>query len=113
MMRQLAYVSGLALALSVPVAAQDAKLVETGRELYAVKECDRCHMVGGRGNKSSKLDGVGSKVSVDEIRRWLTAPAEMEAKLDQKPKVRMSSRKKMTLTDAEVQALVAYIRTLR
>ncbi len=70
-------------------------------------------MVAGKGYKDGKLDGVASKVSAEDMRQWLTAPAEMEAKLDQKPKVKMSSRRTMKLTDAEVAALVAYLRTLK
>jgi hypothetical protein len=52
-------------------------------------------------------------MSADDMGKWLTAPADMEAKLDQQPKVRMSSRKKMHLTDADVSALVAYLMTLK
>jgi hypothetical protein len=47
------------------------------------------------------------------MRKWLTAPAEMEAKLDHPPKVKMSSRKSMKLADADVSALIAYLMTLK
>jgi len=112
-MRYFALIAGLVGLMTSPVVAQDAKLVQAGKELYAGKTCARCHMVGGRGYKAGKLDGVAKRMSADDMRKWLTAPADMEAKLDQKPKVRMSSRKKMHLTDADVSALVAYLMTLK
>lgn len=113
MMRHLSLVVGLVGLLTPSVSAQSAQLVQAGQQLYASKRCARCHMVAGRGYKNGKLDGVASKMSREDMRRWLTAPLEMEAKLDQKPKVKMSSRKTMQLTDSDVTALVAYLTTLK
>lgn len=113
MMRNLAPVLGLVGLMTLPVSAQNAKLVEAGKAVYASKECARCHMVAGKGYKNGKLDGVASTVSAEDMRKWLTTPREMEATLDKKPKVRMSSREKMTLTEADVSALVAYLMTLK
>ena len=113
MMRDLARVAGLVGLMTVSASAQEAKLVQAGKDLYATKQCARCHMVAGKGYKDGKLDGVASKVSADDMRHWLTAPAEMEAMLDHKPKVRMSSRKTMKLTNDDVTSLVAYLRTLK
>ena len=113
MMPRLVLVVGFVGVVTFPVCAQDAKLVQAGKEVYALKECARCHMVAGRGYRHGKLDGVATKVSPEDMRKWLTTPREMEAMLDEKPKVRMSSRKRMTLTDADVTALVAYLRTLK
>ena len=47
-----------------------------------------------------------------DMKRWLTNPAEMEAKLDHKPKIKMSS-KKAPLTNSEIDTLVAYLETLK
>lgn len=113
MTRYLALVAGLLTLMTVSVSAQGPRLVEAGKEVYATRQCARCHMVGGKGYKDGKLDGVASKVSAEDMRHWLTAPSEMEARLDHKPKVRMSSRKTMKLTDGEVTSLVAYLRTLK
>lgn len=112
-MRRLALVA-LMGTMTASVSAQSATLVEAGKQLYASKECARCHMVKGKGNKMSKLDGVASKLSARDIARWLSASAEMEATLDHKPKVRMSSRQSLKkLTEADVAALVAYLMTLK
>lgn len=113
MIRHLAGVAGLVGALASPMAAQDRTLVQTGREIYVASECDRCHMVGGKGYKDGKLDGVASKLSPDDMRKWLTDPKGMEAALDHTPKVKMSSRRNLRLTAEDVTALVAYLRTLR
>lgn len=113
MTRHVVVAAGLAGSMTLSLSAQGENLVEKGKAVYDARECDRCHMVAGRGYKDGKLDGVASKMGVEEMRRWLTAPAEMEATLEKSPKVKMSSRKRMTLTDAEVTALVAYLRTLR
>ena len=111
--RHLALV-GLVGMMTASVSAQDATLVQAGKQLYSSKECARCHMVAGKGHKMNKLDGVASKLSARDIGRWLKAPAEMEATLDHKPKVRMSSRKSLkSMTDADVAALVAYLMTLK
>jgi len=113
MMRPLALVA-LVGVMTAPVSAQGGMLVQAGKQLYASNECARCHMVAGKGNKMSKLDGVASKLSARDMDRWLKAPAEMEATLDHKPKVRMSSRKSLkNLTEADVAALVAYLMTLK
>lgn len=111
--RQLALAAVMAALVAGPVDAADATLVQSGKQVFANQQCARCHMVGGKGYKHGKLDGVASKLSADEMRKWLTKPAEMEATLAETPKVKMSSRKRMKLTDADVTALVAYLMTLK
>jgi mono/diheme cytochrome c family protein len=114
MIRYLTILVGLVGLLAAPVAAQDAKQVQAGKRLYESKECAKCHLIAGKGSKISPLDGVASKRSAADIRKWLTATAEMEAALDHKPKVKMSSKiALMKLTDVEVDALVAYLKTLK
>lgn len=114
MMRHLTVAIGLVGLLAGSVHAQDAKKVQAGKQLYASKECAKCHMIAGKGNKIGVLDGVAAKITADEMRKWLTAPLDMEAKLDHKPKVKMSSKiNLMKLTDADVDALVAYLTTLK
>ena len=113
MIRSVARIAVVVGLLVASTSAQEARQVEAGKDLYAAKQCARCHMVAGKGYKAGKLDGVASKMSGDEMRRWLQTPAEMEASLDPKPKVKMSSRKSMKLTETEVASLVAYLRTLK
>ena len=58
-----------------------------------------CHMAEGKGNKRLPLDGVSAKLKAPDIRKWITSPAEMTAKLATKPVVPMM---KIELKDPEV-----------
>ncbi len=100
------------VALGASAAAQDAKKIEAGKKVYEAQKCATCHMVAGKGNKMFPLDGVGAKLSTTDLRRWLTHTAEMEAALAKKPAMKMSS-KKYELKDADLDALVAYLESLK
>lgn len=90
--------------------AQDAA---AGKKIYDSKECAKCHIVAGKGNKIGPLDGVATKMSEADMRKWLTNPLEMERTLEKKPKVKMSSKlKQMGLKESDIDALIAYLKTL-
>jgi hypothetical protein len=99
----------LAAASGVTIAAQDTKQVEAGKKLYATYNCQKCHKIGDVG-KLSVLDGVASKLTEEDIRKWLVTPDEMTAKLKKKPKVKM---KKQDYKPGEVDAVMAYLLTLK
>ena len=86
--------------------------VAAGRRLYVEEKCSVCHQVAGEGNKRFPLDGVGRRLTAPQIRRWFTHTAEMEARLPKLPAIRMSSRK-YSFSPAELDALVAYLRSLK
>jgi len=92
--------------------AQDAGQIEAGRKLYERERCATCHQIGGRGNRLFPLDGVGARLSVADIRRWFTHTAEMERALPKRPAILMSSRK-YAFKDADLDALVAYLASLK
>ncbi len=100
---------------ATPAQAPDAKLVEAGKAVYTAQKCGVCHTVNKVGGKSaSVLDGVGSKLKADEIRKWFTNTAEMEAKLPKKPTASMAAWiKTKKLSDADVNGLVAYMSSLK
>ena len=98
--------------MPLAVWAQDAKTVETGRRLYQKEKCAVCHQIGGHGNSRFPLDGVGSRLSAGDLRRWFTHTFEMEAAKPRKPAIEMSSRK-YNFSDAELDALVAYLQSLK
>jgi mono/diheme cytochrome c family protein len=100
------------LASATPLSAQDAKLIEAGTKVYEAQKCATCHQIAGKGNKQYPLDGVGSKLSAADIRLWITNPAEMEKKLPKPPTLKMSARK-YNLKDPEIDALVAYMQSLK
>jgi mono/diheme cytochrome c family protein len=104
----------LTLALAVPVAAatQDEALVKKGQEIYAAQKCSTCHSIAGKGGKQSALDGVGKKLSADDIRAWIVNPTEMTKKSNSTKKPPMPN-KWSKLPAADVDALVAYMQSLK
>lgn len=92
--------------------APDPKLVEAGKKVYEAQKCVTCHMIEGKGNKMFPLDGVGTRLPAADLRRWITHPAEMEAKLPKPPTMKMSMRK-YVMSEADLDALVAYMVSLK
>jgi mono/diheme cytochrome c family protein len=100
------------VAVSAAVHARSPGQVEAGEALFLKEGCNKCHQVAGRGSKLYPLDGVAKKLTAAEMRAWLTTPAKMEAKLPKRPMVKMSS-KKYAFTPEQVDALIAYLQTLK
>jgi cytochrome c553 len=90
--------------------------IEAGKKAYDAKKCNQCHTIGGKGGTLTKLYPLDSaeaiKVSAAEIKNWLTDTVAMEAKSEKKPKLKMSS-KKVALTDADVEGLIAYMVSIK
>lgn len=102
--------SGLAVAAMLTasgpaLAAQDAAKVARGKEVYQELRCQTCHAVAGTGNRRSPLDGVGTKLTEEQLRKWIVAPREMN------PNVR--KRAYDTLATDKLEALVAYLQSLK
>jgi len=93
-------------------AAQDAALVTKGATVYGAQKCMTCHAIAGKGNKSNSLDGVGKKLSADEIRQWITHPKETAAKAKSTKKPPMQD-KYGALPAGDIDALVAYMQSLK
>lgn len=113
-MRKFAATLAGILAMGAMLGAQAAK-VEAGKAAFTAQKCGTCHKVGDVGGKlASDLSTVGAKLSDGDIRNWLTKTADMEAKLATKPKAPMSGYMKThKLTDADVDALAAYLGSLK
>jgi len=86
-------------------ASDDAAAITRGTEVYGEQRCATCHAIGGVGNRRNPLDGVGSRLSADDIRKWIVAPREMN------PKVR--KRAYDSLPAADLDALVTYLVSLK
>jgi len=97
------------LGVAAAAAAQDAR-VARGQQLFTDQKCSLCHSIGDKGNKKGPLDGVASKLSADDIRSWITDAKGMIAKT--KP-TRKPEMKAFTLPKEDVDALVAYLGTLK
>ena len=100
----------LAVIASAGIAkAEDAA---KGAAVYAAQKCSTCHSIAGKGGKASPLDGVGKKLSADDIRLWITHPAEATAKAKSTKKPPMPA-KYGKLPAADLDALVAYMVSLK
>src|SRR5690349_12627747 len=69
----------IACVAAVTASAQDARIPK-GEEIYAAQKCALCHSIGDKGNRKGPLDGVGSKLSHDELRQWIVDAKGMTAK---------------------------------
>ena len=98
------------IAVSLPAAGQDA--AKRGQEVYTAQKCSVCHSVAGKGGKSSPLDGVGAKLSADDIRQWIVDPVAMAKKSSSTKKPPMP-KKYDKLPAADLDALVAYMVSLK
>jgi mono/diheme cytochrome c family protein len=72
-----AFVICVSFAMPSPAEAQDAALIKKGQDVYDAQKCAVCHSVAGKGSKTNPLDGVGAKLSSDDIHAWITDPVAM------------------------------------
>ena len=114
MKKSVLFVTVLALAAGAPalMAARDDAQVKRGQEVYTAQKCQLCHGIAGKGNKNNPLDGVGAKLSAEDIRQWLTHPTEAAAKAKSTKKPPMPD-KYGKLPAADLDALVAYMQSLK
>ena len=101
-----------ALAVGAPVHAQDAALAKKGEAVYTAQKCMTCHSVAGKGSKVSPLDGVGAKLSADQIKEWIVDPVAMAKKSKSTKKPPMPNRYSK-LPPADIDALVAFVHSLK
>jgi mono/diheme cytochrome c family protein len=96
---------GAFILIAGPAFAQGA--VEKGATVYAAQKCMTCHALDGKGQAKGPLDGVGSKLTADEIRAWIVTPAEMTKKTNATRKPPM--RAYPNLPKEDLDALVAFM----
>ena len=97
------------LVMARPAAAQDAA---KGQAVYTAQKCQMCHAIAGKGSKTNPLDGVGGKLSAEDIRSWITNPTEAAAKAKSTKKPPMPN-KYGKLPAADIDGLVAYMQSLK
>ena len=90
--------------------AQDKAKIDQGAALYTSQKCSMCHAIAEKGNAKGPLDGVGAKLSEVDLRAWLTDPEGMRAKTNEP---RTPGMKKPQLNAAQIDALAAYLGTLK
>ena len=92
------------------IAAADQALIESGKRVYAEQGCARCHSIAGRGSDRSPLDGVGARLSAEELKSWIVTPKEQAPQTAGSFRARHANR---NLARPELDALVTYLRSLR
>lgn len=95
----LVVLAGAAIALSPQSAA------EHGKEVYAVQKCALCHSIGGIGGSKSSLDGVGSRLSSEDLKKWIRTPRQMKPSTIMKPYP--------NLPEKDLNDLTAFLLSLR
>ena len=80
--------------------------------MFTAQKCTTCHAIAGKGNKKGPLDDVGSKLTAEQIKQWITDPVGTAAKTKPAPN-RKPAMKKKDLSAGDVDALVALLTTLK
>ena len=100
-----ALLAAVVLMASCAQAQDGGSLVARGRTVFHDQGCYGCHTVGGAGTPiAPDLSRIGTKHDEAYLARWLRDPSL------QRPRAHMP---KLQLTDPEVQALAAYLGSLR
>ena len=104
-------VSAIAAAVLLSAGLARAQDNARGIAVYSEQKCSLCHSIGGKGNAKGPLDKVGSKLSADDIKAWITNPKDMaeKSKADRKPPMKAYS----TLPAEDLTALVTYLQSLK
>jgi mono/diheme cytochrome c family protein len=97
----------MVVAAAGAAAAQDSA---AGAKIFADQKCSVCHSIAGKGNAKGPLDDVGGKLSAADIRSWIEDAPGMTAKTNAPRKPVMKS---YSLPKGDVDALVAYLSTLK
>jgi mono/diheme cytochrome c family protein len=108
MVRSMVLSAAVILGLAAAASAQDLKA--KGAEVFTAQKCSLCHSIAGKGNPKGALDDVGTKAKPDEIRQWIVDAKGMTVKTQATRKPEM---KAYTLPKEDVDALVAYLSSLK
>lgn len=89
----------------------DPAVAQRGRRVFDDAGCARCHALEGSGNPRSPLDGVGARLTHDDIRAHIVAAPSARDGLSRS--VVRAKEGYAELPDADLEALAAYLATLR
>ena len=99
------FLAGILAITGAVLALPQSSRLKHGREVYATQKCALCHSISGIGGKKMPLDGVGSRLESEEIRKWILTPKEM------KPDTTMKAYPNLPRKD--LNDLVAFLMTLK
>jgi cytochrome c2 len=103
----LAVVVGLVLACGIAAFSAPQASAKKGEDVYAKQNCKLCHSIAKVGNPKTPLDGVGTKLTEDLMKKWIRTPKEMNAK------TLMTAYPASKLADGDLADLVAYLMSLK
>jgi len=106
-MARLICLGGLVMAALIVGSGSAAAQAPSGETVYAAQKCSMCHSLDGKGQAKGPLDGVGSKMSADDIRQWIVDPATMTKKANATRKPPMKAYP--NLPKADLDALVTFL----
>ena len=104
------FILGVVLGVGLAATASAQDKAAQGMKVYADQKCSLCHAIADKGNKKGPLDGVGKKLSEADLRAWITDAKGMTTKTGAARKPEM---KAYNLSKDDVDALVAYLQTLK
>jgi cytochrome c2 len=90
------------VAFSAPQAS-----VDKGKDVYTKQNCKICHSIAKVGNPKTPLDGVGAKLTEDQLTKWIRTPKDMN------PKTLMMAYPASKIPDGDLANLVAYLLSLK
>ena len=97
--------AGILILIGVAAASLPDNVVDHGKEVYATQKCALCHSIAGIGGKKLALDGVGSKLNSENIKKWIKTPKQMKADTTMKSYP--------NLPEKDLSDLTAFLLTLR
>lgn len=95
---------------ATPPTGTPAEVAALGRALFDQHDCTRCHSIEGHGSPRSPLDGVGSRLSREEIRHWMIG--DDAVKDDLSPRALAAKKPYAGMPEAELQALLDYLQAM-
>ena len=84
---------------------------DAGARLFREQGCTTCHVLGGIGNPRYPLDGVGGRLSREELRAWITGTGPAASTLSAMV-VRRKARY-LEMPEADMTALIEWLGTAR
>jgi len=101
-----------------PKPSSGLSLVARGMEVYELHECYNCHKIGGKGSVKKRgpvLDNVGNLLTIDDIKKKIFDPTYLYAEGFEKEHKKgvMPDKYRELMTEEELNALAAYLSTLK
>lgn len=97
--------AALLITIGIALASSPDSALDHGKEVYAVQKCALCHSIAGIGGKKLALDGVGSKLSSEDMKKWIRTPKQMKPTTVMKPYP--------NLPEKDLNDLTAFLMSLR